>query len=307
MSKILAKGAPEAVSDRAFGTSGTDMCGVYINMLCERYKNRGATTRVRHDAMMQAKRHMSNAVKAPDAYCASAVGVSPYDEKYRTGMWRGMAFMSSNDFANYYRDLRNYKTPEQASRTELEYENIRRGSIERQKAADAGTRSKKARWLALTAKIRAGFTRIGSHISPEEYKRLSDEWFPSDSEEDRREGKATKMPVGIITSFAIITVSLLLIVSSKVMVSRAEIEVAALEDSIEENEKERDKLLNDMEMNDMLMIREWAEKNGMVSGKYVNSRYIDTKKDDAITSYDKKEEKSLISKLLEAIGLINDD
>lgn len=307
MSNTLVKCAPEAMTNHAFGTGGADMCGVYINMLCERYKNRGATTRVRHDAMMQAKRHMSNAVKAPDAYSTSNVGVSPYDERYRTGMWRGMSFMSSNDFANYYRDLRNYKTPEQASRTELEYESIREESMERQKASDAGTRSKKALWLALTAKIRAGFTRIGSHINREEYKRLSDEWFPSDSEDDRREGKTTRMPVGMVISFAMITVSLLLIVSSKVMVSRAEIEVAALEDSIEENEKERDKLLSDMEMNDMLMIKEWAEKNGMVSGKYVNSRYIDTKEDDTVTVYDKKEEKSLISRLLEAIGLVSND
>lgn len=308
MGKVVAKGNVNPNMRIPMSqVTGFEICDVYINMLCERYKNRGVTSRVRHDAQKQSERQRINISNAPAAYGIEYMKVSPYDAKFRTGEYKGQAYMSSDDFANYYRALRDYKTPRQASRTEEEYASIEQKAIQKQKETEAGTRSKKAKWLAILHILQAKLAQVRSHLNRQEYKKFSDEWFPADCEENRREGKGRKIPKGIIPSLVIVSLSLLMIVTSTVMVSRAEIEVADLEYQIDSREKLRDELLVDIELkNDMLMVKEWAMQNGMVSGEYVNSKHIDIQKPESIESFEKAEKKGVIRKLLEAVGIIED-
>lgn len=305
MSKVLINSVADARGQmNAARVSGSDICSVYINMLCERYKNRGVTRRVRCDADAQLDRHNMAVCNAPGAYSIDYMRVSPFDAKYRTGSYNGKAYMSSDDFALYYRDLRDYKTPRQSSRAESEYIEIKEKSIEKQKAIEAGTRSKKAKWLALTHTVKSKIKETKSRLNREEFKKLSDEWFPIDCEENRREGKGKKIPRGIVPTFVIVALSLLLIVSGSVMVSRAEMKVSDLEYQVNSFEAVRDELLVDIELkNDMLMVKEWAMQNGMVSGEYVNSKHVDMENPDKIESFEKNEEKGFFEKLLSAIGL----
>ena len=286
---------------------GLEICDVYINLLCERYKNRGVTSRVKQDAQRQSERHNIDVRNAPAAYGIEYMKVSPYDAKFRTGEYKGQAYMSADDFANYYRALRDYKTPRQASRSEDEYAIIEEKAIQKRKEIEAGTRSKKAKWLAILHILKAKLSQVRSHLNRQEYKKFSAEWFPADCEENRRESKGRKIPKGIIPSLVIVSLSLLMIVTSTVMVSRAEIEVADLEYQIDSREKIRDELLVDTELkNNMLIVKEWAMQNGMVSGEYVNSKHIDVEKPESIQSFEKTEQKGVFQKLLEAIGIIKD-
>ena len=305
MSKVLVNNVADARGQINVARAiGSDICDVYINMLCERYKNRGVTTRVKCDADAQSSRHKIAVCNAPGAYSIDYMRVSPFDAKYRTGSYKGKSYMSSEDFALYYRDLRDYRTPRQASRAEEEYAEIQQRSIEKKKEIEAGTRSKKAKWLALTHTVKSKIKEVKSRLNLEEFKRFSADWFPADCEENRREGKTKKMPRGIVPSFVIVGLSLLLIVSGSVMVSRAEMKVSDLEYQIDSYEATRDELLVDIELkNDMLMVKEWAMQNGMVSGEYVNSKHIDIENPESIESFEKKEEKGFFHKLLIAIGL----
>ena len=309
MSKVLVNSVADARGQmNAARVSGSDICDTYINMLCERYKNRGVTTRVRCDADAQSSRHKKAVCNAPAAYSIDYMKVSPFDAKYRTGSYKGNTYMSSDDFALYYRDLRDYRTPRQASRDEAEYIAIEKKAIQKQKEKEAGTRSKKAKWLALTHILKAKLQEAKSHLNLQELKKFSAEWFPIDCEQNRREGKSKKIPKSVITSFVIVALSLFMIVSGSVMVSRAEMKVSDLEYTIESYEKERDKLLVDIELkNDMLMVKEWAMQHGMVSGEYVNSKHIDIENPESIESFEKKEEKGFLHKLFSAIGLIESE
>ena len=306
MSKVLVNNVADARGQMNVARAcGSDICSVYINMLCERYKNRGVTTRVRCDADAQSSRHKIAVCNAPLAYSIDYMRVSPFDSKYRTGSYKGKSYMSSDDFALYYRDLRDYRTPKQACRAEEEYIEIEQRSIEKQKAIEAGTRSKKAKWLALTHTIKAKIKETKSRLNLEEFKKFSADWFPADCEENRREGKSKRIPRGIVSSFVVVALSLLLIVSGSVMVSRAEMEISDLEYQIDSYEAQRDELLVDIELkNDMLMVKEWAMQNGMVSGEYVNSKHIDIENPESFESFEKKEEKGIFYKLFSAIGLI---
>ena len=305
MSQLLVNNVADAKGQMAVArVSGSDICSLYINMLCERYKNRGVTTRVKHDAEVQLSRHKIAVCNAPHAYSIEYMKVSPFDEKYRTGSYNGKSYMSSDDFALYYRDLRDYRTPRQSSRPEAEYIEIQERAVEKQKEIEAGTRSKKAKWLALTHTVKAKIKETKSHLNREHLKKFSDEWFPFDCEENRREGKSKKMPRGVVPSLVIVAISLLLIVSGSVMVSRASMKVSDLEYQIDRQETIRDELLVDIELkNDMLMVKEWAMQNGMVSGEYVNSKHVDMEKPEKIESFVKPEDKGFFEKLLSAIGL----
>ena len=81
-----------------------------------------------------------------------------------------------------------------------------------------------------------------------------------------------------------VTLSLMLIVCSTVMVSRATGEVNRLEGEIEALEYERADLEGKLNMkNDMLHIKDVAiNPYGMISGEYADSKYVD------VTGEDKK-------------------
>lgn len=289
-------------------SDGKDLCKAYIELLCERYKNRGVTSRIKHDATLQEEKHSACVLNLPFVYRNEKMHVSPYDSRFRTGKYKGATYMTSDDFANYYRELRDYRTPRNTSRTDEEYAEIERRAEEKQKLIDAGTRSKKAKWLALTHVLKARLTAIRSHLNREEYKRLSSEWFPADLEEDRREGKVKKMPRGVIPSFCVVAVSLLMIVASTVMVSRAEMEISSLENQISDYKQEKKELDVDIELkSDMIRIKEWAMQNGMVSGEYINSKFVDIEDEEKIESFEEEKNDSAIKKFLAAIGILNND
>ena len=116
------------------------------------------------------------------------------------------------------------------------------------------------------------------------------------------------MPRGVISLISIVTVSLLLIVCSTVMVSRASGEVAKLEVKLERLEAVRDDLATDLEVkNNLLEIQRIAvSEYGMISGDYAASRYVDVTEDEKIELYQKDGDgESLFGRIMRAIGLLD--
>lgn len=274
---------------------------IYINLLCDRYKNRGVSSKVRNDATS------SDTAKAIKNKAIPGVDISSDGEDYQSGSYMGVSYMTSDDFLKFYKERREFNAPNAPSRSKAEYDAIENKASEK-KAEAQGASPKKAKWLAVKYELKTRAKKIKSKLNAEGFKELSSEWFPPDEVENRREGKKTRFPKKSIPAFVIVALSLLLIVSGSVMVSHAEIEVSKLENKIIRYERERDQLDSKLQTGtDLMSVREWAISQGMVSREYLNSKYVELENGDITEEHEKAEKDGIIKTFLKAIGLINDD
>ncbi len=271
---------------------GINIGDLYMDMLCERYKNRGIKT-----GLSDPKRKRDIEKRAMELGI-STEGEPERREKYKTLKIDGKVYMSHDDFAAYYKELRGYKLPGFYSRAESEYETGIGGT---KNVQESGKPPKKAIWLAVKRNT------VDNAVS------LFDTYIASERREHMKEEvktvRAKRIPKGILPVFAAVTLSALLMVCSSVMVSRATSAVGQLENEIEVLEGEKTDLASALEVkNNMLDIKKIAvEEYGMIGGEYVSSRYLNLGEEEKIEVYDGKEKDgSLISQLLRAIGLKND-
>ena len=237
---------------------------------------------------------------------ARAIEVPADDKRYRNGNFQGMSYMTSDDFAHYYKDRRDFNTSYAYHRSQSEYDEIEKQDKEK-KAKENSVSPKKALWLAIVYELKTRAVAIKDKLNVEGLKEFSNIWFPRDNEENRREGKKSRFPVKSIPAFLIITVSLLLIVSGSVMVSHAEIEVSKLENRIIRFERERDELDAQLDTrSDLMEIRKWAIAQGMVGREYLKSEYIEIENDEVTEKFE-KDNPSIIRRFLEAIGIIKSE
>lgn len=251
-----------------------------VEELCERFRGRGIAERAQSDAAKGRARDESIRKDNIDSYIDDSSYRSP--KSFKSGKDGESTYMTSDDFAEYYRRLREPKTPESQQRDEGEY-----SQAAEQK--EAKKQSKKERRLAIR-KLIAQKLRIFPRLvkdpreSIRELIEKTNEGFPEDKPENRAMAEAKRIPRGVIPLIACVIVSLFLIVCSSVMVSRAKSDVARLEMRISELEELADKLEGELDTkNDMIDIRDTATSQyGMVGIEYVEAKYIYIQRDDEI-------------------------
>ena len=288
----VARAAEPMVGSAA--NAGVDVSSLYIDMLCEKFKDRGIRT-----PSADTKKRRERIANLPMGFGDT---VSANDPKYRTMTVNGKSYMSSDDFAAYYKDLRGYKMPKFFSRDEREYEEA---ELLAKGVQESGKSPKKALWLAIKGAVKKKALEIPKNLNKEGLQRFSAEWFPRDDDKTMIDRKGSTMPRGGIALICAVTISLLLIVCSTVMVSRASWEVGRLENRLERLEIVRDDLATDLEVkNNLLEIQRIAVgQYGMISGDYAASRYIDVTEEEKIEiREDKAEKDSLFKRLMRAIG-----
>lgn len=273
-------------------------CSYYIELLCARYKDRGMATHVRADAALQERNEALTRALAPGAY----VGTDKISERnhtdYKTGFYRGTAYMTAEDFVNYYKAQREYRSPTTANADIAA--SASRGVAE----AKEGIPPKKEVWLTKTDKLPAFIRRFLQTPAGVKTNQLAAEWFQVEKEV-KKSGVRTKFPLGVLVSLVAFACALTMIISSSVMVSHVTTEISTLRNDVENAQEEYDKLYSELEVkNNMLMIQKYAEEYGMVGAEYVSSEYLDLSSEDCIKAYE-PEEKSLfdLSSLLSAIGI----
>ncbi len=276
---------------------GVDVAALYIDMLCEHFKDRGIKVGVQSGTEPRGRAKSKFEQLYPDK-----AGVSASDSKYRSQNIGGRACMSSEDFANYYRDLRDYKLPRFYSRAESEYEEA--DTKAKAIVQESGRTPKKAKWLAVTKHAGKKIKEIPSHLNKEEFTQFAESWFEFRQGETVAQGEKKSMPRGILPIIFAVTLSLLLIVCASVMVSRASAEVASLESKLEDLDREIRDLEGKLEVkNDLLEIKRIAvEEYGMISAEYASSRYVDIKERDTLVNVDGDKGGSWLSDILRAIG-----
>ena len=270
-----------------------DNCSESIDLLRGRFKNRGIAEKVKLDAETATGDESTRQGQPPHK-----------SNKYKTGVHDGVPVTTSDDFARYYKDLRSPQTPDASQRDEAEYED------ERNAKKGVRLQSKKEMRLAIRRLIGEKIREIGLFpLRPLKLIEATNKGFDEDKPEDRGYAKAQKLPRGVLPVVLLLALSLLLIVSSSVMVSRSESDVSALESKLEELRELEAKLEVDLEVkNNMVDIKEIAEgEYGMVSAEYVASRYVYIEREDKIElGGDEPRVQSAFITLLEALGLKED-
>ncbi len=276
-----------------------DSCSYYIGLLCDRFRNKGIAEKAHIDAQNDIAAENKRWSRLGDGT------VDPKSKKYKTSLHNGKLYTGSDDFARYYNDLRGPKSPEAASRDEEEYQKAladAQGQVKLQ--------SKKEMRLAIRKLIGEKLRETGIiPIRPKKLMETVEKGFPDAEAQGEVKAKHKKLPKGMVLAVMTIFVSLLLIVTSSVMVSRTESDISSLESELEDLKELEAKLNTDLEVkNNMIDIKEIAEgEYGMVSAEYVASRYIHIVRENEIIIGNEYASKSAIIRLFEALGLKKED
>lgn len=273
-----------------------DTCAYCIEELCEEFKNRGIAEKIASDTeKSRLKTDRAKKKYLPD------VKISPKSKKYKTGIHNGKPYTSSDDFARYYKDLRDQNLPQPKAREGQEDADIKNSAADNQKL-----QSKKEMRLAIIKIVKDKLAAWGIFpLRPLKFIEESNKGFDGDNPQNRGRAKHKKLPRGVLPTISLIAVSLLLIVTSSVMVSRMESDVARLESKLEKLQAYDSKLATDLEVkNNMIDIKKIAEEQyHMLGVEYKESRYLYIERDDSIQLGDTEVKQSAFIRLLQALGL----
>ena len=285
----------------------------YIDMFCERYRDRGIAGRVHADAARQEKKEALTRAIAPGAYIG-ADELAAKEKKldsYRTGKSSdGKRYMTVDDFARYYHDQRGYKFPQYRAATDEE-----RVAAVKAVAPAKETRleqPKKAGWLTDTDKLPAPIAKLMNRPFFVWLNEWAQETFPREGEmriETRPVGgfRPRRVPVGLVAALVTVLVSMSTVITSTVLVSQATRELSQTKQAYSEMKELHGELEDQLDLkNDMLAIEEYASGElGMVHEKYLNGEYLTEEKEDSLEVLDEDlgGEKKGLAWLLSAFGI----
>ena len=287
----------------------------YIEMFCNRYRDRGIAGRMYTDAAKQEKKEALSRAITPGSYVGTETlaGKEKLDA-YRTGVSDGKRYMTADDFARYYHDQRGYKYPQYRTATDAE----RIAAV--QAVVAANTREtrleqpKKVGWLADTDKLPACLQKLMNRPFFVRLNEWAGETFPREREivtRDTRESGTRwyrPIPAGLAAALVTVVVSMSMVITSTVSVSQATRDVSELKENIAEMQEVHSELSDQLNRkNDMLAIEDKATNElGMVHEKYLNGEYLNESVEDHLEVYDEDrngEEKTGLAWLLSALRI----
>ncbi len=283
----------------------------YMDLFCERYRDRGIAGRVHADAAQQEKKEALTRAIAPGAYIdADRLAGQEQLDVYRSGVSDGRRYMTVDDFARYYHDQRGYKFPQYRPATDEE----RIAAVK----AVAPTRDmrldepKKAEWLTDTDKLPDFLRPLLDKPVFVWLNRWAGETFPREGEMRvlTRESQPhiRRIPVGLAAALVTVVVSMSMVIAGTVSVSQATRELSQQKEALAELEEAYGELSDQLSLkNDSLDIGDKATgEYGMVPEKYLHGEYLTEEKEDHLEVFDEDrdgEKKTGLSWLLSAFGL----
>lgn len=284
----------------------------YIDMFCERYRDRGIAGHMHTDAAKQQKREALSRAITPGAYVgAEELAGDARLDAYRSGMSDGKRYMTADDFTRYYHDQRGYKFPQYRTATDAE----RIAAVQATVAANTREvrleKPKKAGWLTDADKLPAFLQRLRGRRFFVWLNEWAGETFPRETEmriatRDSGTRRSRPIPVGLVAALVTVLLSMTMVISSTVSVSQATRDVSALKENLAELREVHGELEDQLDLkNDMLAIEDKASNElGMVHEKYLNGEYLTEDVEDRLEVYDEDRdgEKSGLSWLLSAFG-----
>ena len=265
----------------------------YTRCLCElraRYKGRGIANGIGANA--------SAAQSLGEAQSASCESYVLFDSRtniadsYRSGVYNGSKYMTSDDFVRYFKSRRAFYMPE-AVRAKQELGETA-AAVPQKKSFGRGRRE--------SGKQDSKEGHLSGLISAA--KKLFEEWLPIEANEGKLEWRLPKLPVAAMSALAVFTISLGLIVGGSVMIGSASGELGGLNSEIATLEATQTELESELNMKyDINQLKDEVEDMGMIKMGHADNQYITIDSDCDVIMYETEEkENTPLMALLSAFG-----
>ena len=270
-----------------------------IAELRSRYRGKAISNNAKHEAAALRERDAISENNETSGYLLFD-SRSKIADSYRSGIYNGSRYMTSDDFVRYFRSRRAFYSPSafkaaEAAAKEAENSAVpaRKNGASPSSLTPSESGSKESHIQSLIATV----------------KKFANEWFPVERKEGRTEGRRFKLPVSAMAGIAVFAVSMTLIVSGSVLVGTSEGEVGKLDSQIASLKAEKADIEGKLDLKYTVdQIEADAKAMGMIKRQYADNEYITLKGDDDIVIYDDGKEENLgLSALLSAFGINPED
>ena len=262
-----------------------------LDELRTRYKDRGLAGNMRQSASLKEGEAVE---KTPESYVLFD-SKSNIADCYRSGVYNGSKYMTSDDFVRYFKSRRAFYMPE-ALRKKQEETEIANTAVPQRKVGARGSGERGSESGSKEGHLK---TLISALVE------LKDKWFPMEPSEGRAVGRRFKMPVAVMSGLAVFTFSLGLIVGGSVMIGSASGEVGRLNSEIAVLEAQQADLEGKLDLKyNINEIEEEAKSLGMIKREHADNQYISAEGDNEVIIYEENEDKNVgLAALLAAFGI----
>ena len=265
-----------------------------ITELRARYRGIAISGNLKNEIAAISEREVVNE-KSPESYVLFD-SRSKIVDSYRSGVYNGSKYMTSDDFVRYFKSRRAFYMPSTVKAEEAKAEAAKNSAVPARKngasstgltSSESGSKEGHMQGLWSTA------------------KELAKKWFPIERRGDRTEGIRFKVPVSAMAAIAVFAISMSLIVSGSVMVGEATGQVGRLDSEISALKAEEADLQGKLDLKYTVeQIEADAKELGMVKRQHAESEYISLDSEDQIEIYDDGEKENVgLSALLSAFGI----
>lgn len=266
-----------------------------INELRNRYKGRGVSNSIGTDA--RAKKDGPAMLNGAESYVLFD-SRSNIADSYRSGVYNGSKYMTSDDFVRYFKSRREFYMPE-ALRKKQQETQVK--AVAQKRTAGRGSRE----LTHSESDSKEGHLSLLISALTE----LKNKWFPVEPTEGRREGRRFRVPVAAMSGLAVFTLSLGLIVGGSVMIGNASGEVGQLNGEIAVLEAKHTDLEGKLDLKyNINEIEEDARSLGMVNREHADNQYLPITGDNEVIVYEENRDKNVgLAALLAAFGIDIDE
>lgn len=266
-----------------------------ISELRTRYRGRAVSNNMKNEMAMLSERETIDNKNTPESYILFD-SRSKIADSYRSGVYNGSKYMTSDDFVRYFKSRRAFYMPSTVKSEEAKAEAAKNSAVPARKNGASSTSLSSSESGSKEGHMR-GLLSFA--------KELAIKWFPVERREDRSEGRRFRVPVSAMAGIAVFAISMSLIVSGSVMVGSATGEVGRLDSQIASLKAEAADLEGKLDLKYTVeQIESDAKELGMVKRQYADSESIVLDNKDEIEIYDNGEDENVgLAALLSAFGI----
>lgn len=263
-----------------------------IDELRSRYKSRGVVNNFRQE--MSKVSEKENSQKAASSSYVLFDARSGIAESYRSGVYKGSKYMTSEDFVRYFKHRRSFYMPD-ALKAEQNSKAV--STAVPRKAVSAGGREMRAS----EKNSKEGHLKTLAASLTE----LKDKWFPMEPVQGRVNNTKFRIPVNVMTGMAVFTISLGLIVGGSVMIGSASGELGKLNSQAAALEATQAELEGKLDLKyDITQIEKDVKELGMISSGHVEHKYTPATSDEQVIVYEDGQDENVgLAALLASFGI----
>jgi hypothetical protein len=270
-----------------------------IAELRNRYRGKAISNNAKKEAATLRERDALSAAENTDGYVLFD-SRSKLADSYRSGVYNGSRYMTSDDFVRYFKSRRAFYSPSAYKAAEAAAKEAENSAVPARKNGASSSSLTPSESGSKESHIQGLIATV---------KKFAKEWFPVERKEGRSEGRKFKLPVSAMAGIAVFALSMTLIVSGSVLVGTSEAKVGKLDSQITSLKAEKSDIEGKLDLKYTVeQIEADAKAMGMVKRQYVDSEYVTLEEENEIVIYDNGEEENLgLSSLLSAFGINPED